>query len=47
MELAEGSVKSHLHDARQRLRGVIDRRKVTDATTTARSPRRSSNTPTA
>jgi RNA polymerase sigma-70 factor (ECF subfamily) len=25
MGLAEGSVKSHLHDARQRLRGVIER----------------------
>ncbi len=24
MGLAEGSVKSHLHDARQRLRGVIE-----------------------
>ena len=25
MELAEGSVKSHLHDARRRLRSVLDR----------------------
>ena len=25
MGLAEGSVKSHLYDARQRLRGLIDR----------------------
>ena len=25
MELAEGSVKSHLHDARRRLRAVVDR----------------------
>ena len=25
MQLAEGSVKSHLHDARRKLRAVIDR----------------------
>ena len=25
MELAEGSVKSHLHDARRRLRAVLER----------------------